>query len=130
MTNRVLIHRGIPLGEQEIFRDEDWNFAFCALEGVRPLDLTDATLELWIRPSFGHATLIHKLTSAAGTPELFIDDAAKAAAHIAMAQADVASLIPASPNTGWSQFLRAVYGSGDKVQIWRRPLIVREARTS
>lgn len=112
-----------------ISRDQDWNQAHWLVEGTRPFDLTDCTVELWIRPAFDHATLIRTLSSDEdaedGGGEIVIDDALTGAFHIYVAQADVEANITASPDGGWVQFLRVITGSGTVIEWWRGTLAVR-----
>ena len=111
--------------------DEQWNEAFWLVEGNLPLDLTGKTIELYIRPRFDHATLIRKLTSAAGVDpgcgEIIIDNATKGAAHIFVTAANVTAGIPVGV---WDYFMRVV-NTSDDIKEWRRgTLTVRPGRTT
>lgn len=121
MTEISLIGEYKPI---TISRDQDWNQPFWLVDGTRPFDLTGCTVELFIRPTFDHATQIRKLTTAGGSPEIVVDDADKGAAHILVTAANVTSAIPVSPNAGWAQFLRVTTGSGTIIEWWRGPLHV------
>ena len=105
--------------------DAQWNEAFWLVRGTLPIDLTGKTLELYVRPRFDNVTLIHKLSSATG--EIVIDSATKGAAHIFLAAADVAAVLPVGV---WQQFLRLVNGPGDIEEIWRGQLTVDAGLTS
>lgn len=111
-----------------IRRDEDWNDAFFLMNGTRPLDLTNTTLELFIRPAFGHSTQIKKLTSAGDGAEIIIDDAALGAAHIFVPEATVVADIPATTVAPWAQFLRVVDLGGTITEFWRGPMYVLPGR--
>lgn len=127
MTDITLIGENKPI---TISRDQDWNQPFWLVDGTRAFDLTSCTLELYIRPTFDHATQIRKLTSAGGSPEIIVDDAPKGAAHILVTAANVTSALPVSPSQGWAQFLRVVKASGTIIEWWRGPLIVRAGKVT
>lgn len=114
----------------EILLDEDWSDSFALAEGERPLDLTGMRLELYCRPTFGHATLIKKLTTnPADDPTIFIEDPLKGAIYIFMMQDDVAAaFVPGR----WEHFLLLIEDADSPAplarEIWRGGLIVHPGR--
>lgn len=109
-----------------ISRDQDWNQSFFLVEGTRGRDLTDCTVEMHVRPTFDHATLIKLLSSDTG--EIVIDDATHGEISIVLPRADVVSDIPVSVNEGWSHFLRVIDAANAEVEWFRGPLIVRAGK--
>ena len=109
-----------------ISRDQDWNQSFFLVDGTRARDLTDCTVEMHIRPTFDHATLIKLLSSDTG--EIIIDDAVHGAISIDMPRADVVTDVPVSINTGWSYFLRVIGVDDAEVEWFRGPLIVQAGK--
>lgn len=110
----------------EISRDQDWNQSFFLVDGTRGRDLTDCVVEMHVRPTFDHATLIKLLSSDTG--EIIIDDAEHGAISIDMPRVDVVSDIPVSPNQGWTHFLRVIDAADAEVEWFRGPLIVRAGK--
>lgn len=119
---------GEPL-DITISRDQHWNQPHWLVDGTRPFNLTDCTVELWIRPTFNHATLIRTLSSDEdaddGGGEIIIDSATKGAFHILVPRATIVANIPISPLAGWAQFLKVITGSGDEIEWWRGRLDVK-----
>ncbi len=112
-----------------IYQGEDFAEAFCIMAGTRPMDLTDKTVELIIRPSFDHPTLIRAISSAGASPEITIDDAENGGCIIFISKDVVASDLPVSDTMPWAQFLRVLddtYGTYD--MIWRGPFYVKPGR--
>lgn len=109
-----------------ISRDQDWNQSFFLVDGTRGRDLTDCVVEMHIRPTFDHATLIKKLSTATG--QIVVDDAVHGAISIVMPRASVVTDIPVSPNGGWSHFLRVIDAAAAEVEWFRGPLIVRAGK--
>lgn len=111
-----------------IYHGEDWSDSFFLMDGTRPVDLTDCIVELIIRPSFDHTTLIRKLTSDGGAAEIIIDDAEKGAAHIFIPKATIATDLPVTDAVPWSQFLRVIDFGGTITEKWRGPMIVKPGK--
>lgn len=126
MTTATLVGETMDI---VISRDQDWNQPHWLVEGTRPFNLTGCTVELWIRPTFNHATLIRCLSSDEdaddGGGEIIIDDATKGAFHIAATRSIVVANIPISPLAGWAQFLRVITGAAAEIEWWRGRLDVR-----
>lgn len=126
MTTTTLVGEAMDI---VISRDQDWNQPHWLVDGTRPLDLTDCTVELWIRPAFNHATLIRCLSSDEeaedGGGEIIINDAELGSITILVPQATVEAEIPVSPSAGWSHFLRIVTDGGTVIEWWRGSLVVR-----
>lgn len=122
----TLVDKAFTYLKLEICLDEDWSDSFYLTEGERPLDMTGMRLELYCRPTFGHATLIKKLTTdPSASPTIFLEDPVKGTAYIFMAQADVAAaFVPGK----WQHFLSLIEDPGLpqplRREIWRGDLIV------
>ncbi|WP_370193545.1 MULTISPECIES: hypothetical protein [Aurantimonas] len=84
----------------EIVQDEDWYDPLPRfLDGDTPTDLTDVTIEIFIRPVYDHSVLIKKLSTADGT--IVVDDAVSGLASINVGRSTVISDIPVGK---WDHF--------------------------
>ena len=99
----------------DISQDADWNDGFVILEADdTPLDLTGKLLELYIRPTFAHTTLLKKLTSTASAG-IVIDDPTGGMAYFFVDRAVILSELPIGD---WQQFLVLTEGT-TQTEIWR-----------
>ncbi|MBN8994340.1 MAG: hypothetical protein J0H94_03875 [Rhizobiales bacterium] len=94
-----------------------------------PLDLTGMTLELYVRPTFDHPTIVKKLSTADGS--IVFDDASLGLTSIHVERPDVIADLPIG---SWQQFLLAKEPSDGLDgfayrELWRGPLIVYGGRT-
>jgi hypothetical protein len=111
--------------------DEDWCDSLPPIPqrggGGGVMDLTGATALMFIRPDYGHPTLIRKLSSDPGdiATGLVIDDAAHGLVSIQVPRSEIIRDIPL-PAKGrhWVQFLVIRTAAVKFVEIWRGPLYV------
>ncbi|MEF2551982.1 hypothetical protein VQ042_11525 [Aurantimonas sp. A2-1-M11] len=116
----------------EIVQDEDWLDPLPRfLEGDEPSDLTDVTIEIFIRPVYDHSVLIKKLSTEDGT--IVIDDAAGGLASIYVERETVISDIPIGK---WDHFcvqsepFGTLAGGFLRRERFRGPLIVHPGRVA
>lgn len=93
-----------------IVRNADWHDLFPQLLNADedPLDLTDATLQLEVRPEFGHTTQLLFLSTANSPNELIIDDAENGLVSVHVYQDNVETIFE-TPGE-WKWWLRIVHG--------------------
>ena len=123
----------------KVWHGEDWYDAIPQMVDPStgaPWNLSGVTLELFIRPSFNHATRFVLLTSV-GSAGIDIEDAAFGLAAIHYSQANVEANLPlttqpADSHIGWEHFLRASFTDPDagsvKLHIWTGRCFVLPAR--
>lgn len=93
-----------------IVLDADWHDLFPQFLDANedPLDLTDVTLGLFVRPRYGHETLLLFLSTAQSPNELIIDDAINGLVSVHVPKDDIQAAFE-SPGV-WQWFLRMVTG--------------------
>jgi hypothetical protein len=108
-------HAPFNLLDVDISQDADWNDPFQIIEANDdPLDLTGLVLELYIRPKFGHDTLLKKL-STVGSAGIIVDNPVEGMAYFFLDRAVVLADLPVGE---WQQFLVLTEGSL-QTEIWR-----------
>jgi hypothetical protein len=110
-----------------ITRDDDWHDLLPQfLIGGAPFDLSGMSVDLWVRPIFGHPTTMLHLTQASGSGDgILYDDASASLMTIQVSRATVDASLPAGK---WSQFAVLTdpsrrYGWNTR-EIWRGSLTV------
>jgi hypothetical protein len=107
--------------EFQIQQGSDWNDSFQILEatdaGNVPYPLTDCTIEMAIRPSYDHAAVIARLSTATGN--LIIEDAAQGIVQIFVLGGTVASY----PAGRWTHVTR-VLKAGEARALAYGPVII------
>lgn len=113
---------GFTIFDIRIVADAPWNDSFSVTEFTRPLPHDWVSLELIIRPSYDHVSLIRKLTSVGVGAEIIIDDADRAEFSFRVAQ----SVVETFQRGQFVQMFRAVYSNDDfdSVELWRGAFIV------
>lgn len=118
----------------EILRDEDWNDVVqlkqLQADGTEvDLPFTDiARIDLYIRPTYDHNTLIRQLSSPPTEGnEIRFDPGVAGTLQIFVARPSVISTLPVGK---WDQFLVATYNAGARIEFWRGPLIVYAGKIS
>jgi hypothetical protein len=90
-----------------------------------PYNLTGKTVEIYIRPTYGHETLLRKLTSAAGAG-VTVNDAVNGLCTAHLARSEIQTDIPVGE---WNFFI-TVNNAGAFSEFARGPFIVHPGRTS
>lgn len=119
LTSTLTVQAPYTTENYEIVRDEDWVGPLPQiLEDGTPVNLTGKTLELFVRPTFGYATALVKLSTATG--EIVLDDAANGLASIDYPREDVIEFMPAGR---WQWFV-VLTDTGQRIELWRGYFIV------
>jgi hypothetical protein len=101
---------------------------FLAADGA-PLNLTGKVVEIYIRPTYDHSTLIKKLTST-GSAGVIIDDAAQGLCTAFLARATVQADIPVSTKAKDWDFFVVISDGGTYEEFARGPFYVHAGRTA
>jgi hypothetical protein len=102
---------------------------FLAADGG-PLNLTGKVVDVYIRPTYDHSTLIKKLTSTASAG-VIIDNAAQGLCTAFLARATVQADIPVSSGKpGHWDFFVSITDTGTYEEFARGPFYVHAGRTA
>lgn len=126
-TLEYLVEAPFNLLDIDIPQDADWMDPFqIVMANDQPFDLTGVLLELYIRPTYNHATLLKKLTSA-GSAGIVIDDARNGMAYFSVDRAVVTAEVPIG---AWNQFLVMTEAGVTQTEIWRGSMRVHPGKFS
>lgn len=116
-----------------IKRDEDWNDTV-TLQRLMADGTTSnfdfsavLQIDLYIRPTYDHSTLVKRLSSSLAFGGIVFDPAVTGMLQIFVSRADVIASIPTGT---WSQFLVGTNNAGGTFEFWRGPLHVYPGNTA
>lgn len=119
---------GVPEVDIIVSAAVPWLDAFEVAEVTRPLVNLWVRLRLIIRPSFDSVTLTRELRSDGVSPEIIVDDAARGAFHVEVAQSVMAAIPRNADGSAkhYAQFLVAEYpvADSDSLPLWRGAFVI------
>lgn len=119
-----LVEAPFNLLDIDIPQDADWNDPFqIVMADNEPLDISGVLLELYIRPTYNHATLLKKFTSATSSSGIVIDDPTQGMAYFSVDR----TLVTEIPMGEWDQFLVMTEGAL-QTELWRGSMRVHPGR--